>query len=111
MARVLITVQGTLRVKQMTIQRLCSIDGCNKPRGKRRGWCRMHYARWERHGDPYRAWAVCMSNKKKARRVHIRLSKSDEAAIKRKAQDGTRHCDLAREYGVSQRISRIVNVA
>lgn len=31
--------------------RLCSIEGCEKP-AKSRGWCRMHCARWERHGDP-----------------------------------------------------------
>jgi HNH endonuclease len=30
---------------------LCSIPGCAKV-SKRRGWCRMHNARWERHGDP-----------------------------------------------------------
>lgn len=31
--------------------RTCTIEGCEKPRrGKK--WCRMHRARWERHGDP-----------------------------------------------------------
>jgi hypothetical protein len=29
----------------------CTVEGCVKP-GKRRGWCSMHNARWERHGDP-----------------------------------------------------------
>lgn len=29
----------------------CSIDGCLDPI-KARGWCRKHYLRWHRHGDP-----------------------------------------------------------
>lgn len=29
----------------------CTIDGCNQP-PKARGWCRKHYNRWHRHGDP-----------------------------------------------------------
>jgi hypothetical protein len=29
----------------------CSIDGCNSE-AITRGWCRMHYFRWRRHGDP-----------------------------------------------------------
>lgn len=31
--------------------RTCSIEGCAKP-VKHRGWCGMHYQRWQRHGDP-----------------------------------------------------------
>ena len=29
----------------------CIIEGCVKPAAGR-GWCRMHYMRWHRHGDP-----------------------------------------------------------
>ncbi|WP_161790133.1 GIY-YIG nuclease family protein [Streptacidiphilus carbonis] len=30
---------------------LCEIDRCPDP-AEARGWCRMHYQRWYRHGDP-----------------------------------------------------------
>lgn len=29
----------------------CSIAGCTRPQVTR-GWCRLHYVRWQRHGDP-----------------------------------------------------------
>lgn len=35
----------------MTITQICSIEGCRKP-CKARGYCRGHYARLLRHGDP-----------------------------------------------------------
>lgn len=35
----------------MTKQTLCTIDRCGKP-ARQRGWCRAHYSRWYRHGDP-----------------------------------------------------------
>lgn len=30
---------------------LCSIIGCGRPH-LAKGWCAMHYQRWQRHGDP-----------------------------------------------------------
>lgn len=35
----------------MASQRICSIEGCDKPVFARE-WCGMHYNRWHRHGDP-----------------------------------------------------------
>lgn len=32
-------------------QRICSVEGCDLPHDAR-GWCRVHYGRWRRHGDP-----------------------------------------------------------
>jgi hypothetical protein len=33
------------------VPKLCSIEDCDNPRVGR-GWCRKHYRRWQRHGDP-----------------------------------------------------------
>ena len=30
---------------------ICAVDGCESPR-RQREWCRKHYTRWWRHGDP-----------------------------------------------------------
>lgn len=30
---------------------MCSVANCDKP-SRSRGWCVMHYSRWQRHGDP-----------------------------------------------------------
>jgi len=35
----------------MAHQRICSVDGCGKPH-EARGWCRLHYQRWQKHGTP-----------------------------------------------------------
>ncbi|MFR9773031.1 hypothetical protein [Nocardia sp. SC052] len=32
-------------------QHICAIEYCNKP-AVGRGWCRAHYTRWHRYGDP-----------------------------------------------------------
>lgn len=32
---------------------VCVVDGCDNPvLVKSRGWCRRHYCRWQRHGNP-----------------------------------------------------------
>ena len=41
----------------------CTIEGCGS-RAVCRGWCRMHYGRWRRHGDPAalpRSKKLCMA--------------------------------------------------
>ena len=35
----------------MNAGNLCSIEGCDRPRGRRRGWCELHYDRWRRSGQ------------------------------------------------------------
>jgi len=32
-------------------ERICTVDGCENPETAR-GWCRKHYTRWHRFGDP-----------------------------------------------------------
>lgn len=33
-------------------KRTCAIDVCERPADGSRGWCQMHYRRFQRHGDP-----------------------------------------------------------
>lgn len=35
-----------------TAQKLCTIDGCERPL-RARGWCATHHQRWRVHGDPH----------------------------------------------------------
>lgn len=37
----------------MATKPICKIDGCSNTH-EARGFCKMHYARWKRHGDPKR---------------------------------------------------------
>jgi len=34
-----------------TPQSICSVSGCNRP-ANARGWCKRHWRKWRRHGDP-----------------------------------------------------------
>jgi hypothetical protein len=36
----------------MSAKRTCSIEGCENGGKITRGWCKSHYDRWYRHGDP-----------------------------------------------------------
>ncbi len=33
-------------------QRVCSVEGCDS-RAVARGWCKLHYSRVRKHGDPH----------------------------------------------------------
>ena len=37
--------------REGAMTRLCSIEGCGRPVDAR-GWCKAHWKRWRRHGDP-----------------------------------------------------------
>ena len=40
----------------MIEKKICVIEGCDKP-SNARGWCKTHYGRWIRHGDPVNGFA------------------------------------------------------
>lgn len=50
--------QDHLQIPRMAKQTTtCSVDGCDAPT-RSRGWCRAHYSRWYRWGDPLIVKAV-----------------------------------------------------
>ncbi len=59
---------------------ICTLGGCGKPHFGR-GWCRMHYKRWYKHGDPL--WQTRPSNAEVLRFLHgtALLWKSDECCL------------------------------
>ena len=69
----------------------CSIEGCTDARFSR-GWCKKHYAKWYRHGDPT------------AGRQHRRTPETPSADREQAVADylaGETAWDLAFAYGVS----------
>jgi len=54
----------------MEATRTCSIEGCDRE-GKKRGWCRTHYQRWLRHGDPGSAERLPPGSKPKGRKCEV----------------------------------------
>jgi len=53
----------------------CSIDGCDRA-ALARGWCRAHYGRWERHGDPSVGGRVLSSTLSSEERFWLKVDKN-----------------------------------
>lgn len=45
------TVDNTCERGAVMADRTCSFLGCSRP-ARARGWCTLHYQRWQRHGSP-----------------------------------------------------------
>lgn len=43
--------EGFINVERILSHMTCAVDGCARP-VLSRGWCSLHYQRWQRHGDP-----------------------------------------------------------
>ena len=73
--------------------RTCSVSLCERT-ARARGWCKMHYDRWRRHGDPGIAGRIRIDGEP-AERVWVRIEKDPSGCwIWTGASDGN--------YGVVQ---------
>jgi hypothetical protein len=54
--------------------RECSVDGCTGPHIAR-GWCKIHYANWRRHGDPLHTYLCTESGCQQQRPMGLRGGK------------------------------------
>lgn len=43
----------------MKATQVCVVPECGRPRSSR-GYCRMHYSRWQRHGDPLKVRTIAL---------------------------------------------------
>ena len=53
----------------------CAVDGC-AARGVAKGYCHLHYNRWQRHGDPLIAQRMCPRGASVAERLAILTDRS-----------------------------------
>lgn len=70
----------------MTAAKICSIDTCDGPTGvpgTARGWCRAHYTRWYRYGDPTAQpqAPIAMSNSERRKTAGARTAAAAKDAL------------------------------
>lgn len=92
---------------------LCAIDDCGSA-VHCKGWCKRHYERWRRHGDPCKSlrrpnqdWAqVLEAGEKTCSRCGV-IRPLDDFGIDKSRKDGrTRYCyDCQRDYATPSRES------
>ena len=56
--------------------RTCAVDSCGRPH-LARGWCRAHYLRWQRHGDPRADVPVLDRGAASSRRAALRRVRAE----------------------------------
>ena len=90
----------------------CSVPGCQKTPDCR-GWCRMHYTRWQRHGDPLVAnhrpgWrGDDVSYRAAHKRIYRQLGKASERCC---VDCGSQARDWTLAYERAQDVRRGVQV-
>lgn len=70
-------MEGLVPMHSNPTPRLCSIDGCGR-KHRARGYCMMHWHRWNRYGDPHALHAVYGDV---AERIWRRVVKTDSCWI------------------------------